>query len=52
MLRKEQTTIVLLETMAGKGTEVGRSFEELKAIIDNVELNDNRRAFLIFITKI
>lgn len=40
VLRKEQTTIVLLETMAGKGTEVGRSFEELKAIIDNVELND------------
>ena len=40
VLGKEQTTIVLLETMAGKGTEVGRSFEELKAIIDNVELND------------
>ena len=31
---------VLLETMAGKGTEIGRSFEELKAIIDKVELND------------
>ena len=36
-LTKEQTTTVLLETMAGKGTEVGRSFEELKAIIDGVE---------------
>lgn len=30
-------TRVLLETMAGKGTEVGRSFEELRAIIDTVE---------------
>lgn len=30
-------TTVLLETMAGKGTEVGRSFEELRAIIDRVE---------------
>lgn len=38
--KKDQTTLVLLETMAGKGTEVGRTFEELKAIIDNVELND------------
>jgi deoxyribonuclease-4 len=33
----EQTTIVLLETMAGKGSEVGRTFEELKAIIDLVK---------------
>lgn len=40
VLYKEQTTIVLLETMAGKGTEIGRSFGELKAIIDAVELND------------
>lgn len=31
-----QRTTVLLETMAGKGTEVGRSFEELAAIIDGV----------------
>lgn len=36
----EQTTVVLLETMAGKGTEIGRSFEELRAIIDNVKLKD------------
>ena len=35
-----QTTIVLLETMAGKGTEVGRTFEELRAIIDRVEHDD------------
>lgn len=40
VLKPEQTTTVLLETMAGKGSEVGRSFEELKMIIDRVELND------------
>ena len=39
-LTKEQTTTVLLETMAGKGTEVGRCFEELKAIIDDVEIDE------------
>lgn len=39
LLTEEQTTTVLLETMAGKGSEVGRSFEELRAIIDKVELN-------------
>ena len=39
ILTEEQTTIVLLETMAGKGTEIGRSFEELKTIIDGVKLN-------------
>ncbi|MGO5131077.1 deoxyribonuclease IV [Mitsuokella jalaludinii] len=37
VLHPEQKTTVLLETMAGKGTEVGRSFEELRAIIDRVE---------------
>lgn len=37
---EEQTTTVLLETMAGKGSEVGRTFEELKAIMDRVELSD------------
>lgn len=41
VLAPEQTTTVLLETMAGKGTEVGRSFEELAAIIDRVELSDH-----------
>lgn len=40
ILRPEQTTVVLLETMAGKGSEVGRTFEELKQIIDSVELKD------------
>lgn len=33
-------TVVLLETMAGKGSEVGRSFEELRAVLDGVELSD------------
>ncbi len=40
VLTPEQTTTVLLETMAGKGSEVGRSFEELRAIIDRVALSD------------
>lgn len=40
VLFPEMTTTVLLETMAGKGTEIGRSFEELRAIIDRVELCD------------
>ena len=35
-----QTTTVLLETMAGKGTEIGRSFQEIRQIIDKVELSD------------
>jgi len=38
VLKPEQTTIVLLETMAGKGTELGRSFEEIKEILDGVIL--------------
>lgn len=41
ILKKEQHTTVLLETMSGKGTEVGRSFEELRAILDRVELKDH-----------
>lgn len=40
VLFPEMTTTVLLETMAGKGSEIGRSFEELRSIIDRVELND------------
>lgn len=39
-LWKEQKTTVLLETMAGKGSEVGRSFEELRSILDKVELSE------------
>lgn len=41
ILKKEQHTTVLLETMAGKGTEVGRRFEELRAILDRVELKEH-----------
>lgn len=40
VLTKEQSTTVLLETMAGKGSEMGRSFQELREIIDRVELQD------------
>lgn len=40
VLTEDMTTTVLLETMAGKGSEVGRSFEELRQIIDAVKLND------------
>ena len=36
----DMTTTVLLETMAGKGSEVGGRFEELRAIIDRVKLSD------------
>lgn len=38
---KGQKTTVLLETMAGKGTEVGRNFEEIAAIIERVDLQDH-----------
>lgn len=40
VLFAEQHTTVLLETMAGKGSEVGCSFEELAAILDKVQLQD------------
>jgi deoxyribonuclease-4 len=40
ILKPDQTTIVLLETMAGKGTEIGRNFEELKRILDGVKLKE------------
>lgn len=39
-ISKEQTTIVLLETMAGKGSEIGKTFEEIRAIIDKVKLQE------------
>ena len=37
---KDQTTTVLLETMSGKGSEVGSKFEEIREIIDRVELDE------------
>lgn len=41
ILSPELHTTVLLETMAGKGSEVGRSFQELRDILDRVERSDS-----------
>ena len=41
VLQPQQSTILLLETMAGKGSEVGRTFEEIAAVIELVELDDH-----------
>lgn len=41
ILKAEQRTTVLLETMSGKGSEVGRNFEELREILDRVDLSDH-----------
>lgn len=40
VMKEEYSSIVLLETMSGKGSEVGSKFEELKYIIDGVKLQD------------
>lgn len=40
VIHPKQETLILLETMAGKGTEIGRTFEEIRAIIDKVEVNN------------
>ncbi len=40
VLFPEMTTTVLLETMAGKGSEIGKEFEEIRDIINSVELNE------------
>lgn len=40
ILKPAQTTTVLLETMAGKGSEIGRSFEEIHSILSHIELAD------------
>lgn len=40
MLKENQTTTVLLETMSGKGSEIGRSFEELQKILSGVRLEE------------
>ncbi len=40
ILHKDQTVQIALETMAGKGTEIGRSFEELAQIIERVDLDE------------
>lgn len=41
VLQPKQKTTVLLETMAGKGTEIGRTFQELRSIIDKVRLDEH-----------
>ena len=41
IIKPEQTVKVLLETMAGKGTEIGRNFEEIKQIMDKVNLKEH-----------
>lgn len=40
VLTEKQSTVVLLETMAGKGSEIGGNFREIRDIIDRVELKD------------
>ena len=40
VMEEKQTTTVLLETMAGKGSEIGSKFEEIKTIIDGVNLKE------------
>ncbi len=40
VLKPEQTTTVLLETMAGKGSEIGRNFQELQSILERVTLRE------------
>lgn len=40
VLKKDMTTTVAIETMAGKGTEIGSNFREIREIIDRVELNE------------
>lgn len=41
LLKPEQTTTVLLETMSGKGSEVGRNFEEIREILDRIALQEH-----------
>ncbi|MCI9105462.1 MAG: deoxyribonuclease IV [Lachnospiraceae bacterium] len=41
ILQPEQHTTVLLETMSGKGSEIGRNFEELREILDRVTLSEH-----------
>lgn len=41
IINENQTSTVLIETMAGKGTEIGKTFEEIKAMLDLVELKSH-----------
>lgn len=40
VITPEQATTVLIETMAGKGSEIGRNFEEIREILDRIMLSD------------
>lgn len=40
VMEPQQSTTILLETMSGKGSEVGRNFEEIQSIIEKVEIKD------------
>ena len=46
VLEEDTSVYICLETMAGKGSEVGSSFEEIKRIIDGVKLKDKLRVCL------
>jgi deoxyribonuclease-4 len=41
VMTHDMKVTILLETMSGKGTEIGKTFEELKEIIDNVECREH-----------
>lgn len=41
VLSPDQSTLLLLETMAGKGSEIGGTFQELRDIIDRIDLEDH-----------
>lgn len=40
VLKEDDNVIIALETMAGKGSEIGKDFSQLRTIIDNIELKD------------
>ena len=40
VLKENQNTIILLETMTGKGTEIGGKFEDIAKIINNIEIKE------------
>lgn len=50
VLTKDTAITIALETMAGKGTEIGRSFEELAYIFEHVVHNENYAFVLIHAT--
>ncbi|MEE8826351.1 MAG: deoxyribonuclease IV [Eubacteriales bacterium] len=49
-IRPDQSTTVLLETMAGKGTEIGRTFEEIRSILDRVDEDKRAKVGVCFDT--